>query len=142
LKKIWVLVMFVFVSGCATGYHSATHPILGISGGFIDNEGPGDLIEVAFYGNGFTKNEQAGLFLMYRCAELVMERNKNHFVMYRSVTHAIADMPEPSGYLSSIAGQPVAKVYILVEETRSLNSFSASNIIEKYTNEVKGKKHD
>lgn len=137
-----MVLISLFLSGCATGYHSAANPILGITGGFVDNEGPGDLIEVGFYGNGYIKNGRVGLYLMYRCAELVKEKNKNYFVMYRSLAHAIADKTESKSYLSSIGGKPTGKVYILIEETARLNSFSASRIIEKYTKEVKGKDYE
>jgi hypothetical protein len=140
LSKITAILLgALLMQGCATGYHSATNPILGFTGGFMHQEGPGELIEVAFYGNGFTKGEKTGLYLMYRCAELVQERGGDHFVMYRGIPYAIADRPEANAYISSLTGKPTAKVFILLEDSAREHSFSANKIIELHTAEVKGK---
>lgn len=138
MRKILLLLGMVLLGGCATGYHSAANPILGFAGGYHEQDGPGELIEVSFFGNGFIDREKTGIYLMYRSAEVVKQRGGNHFMMYRSIFHAIADHPEGSSYISSIGGKPTAKVFVLLEDSARENSFSANDIIAQYTDEVKG----
>lgn len=54
----------VALSGCAPGYHSATNPILGYTGGYWDARGPGSTIKVGFEGNGFIKPEKVSTYLL------------------------------------------------------------------------------
>ncbi|MGY3572720.1 CC0125/CC1285 family lipoprotein [Vibrio paucivorans] len=137
MKKLLLLCALI-LSGCATGYQSAEHPIFGMTGGFVEQEGPGELIEVVFGGNGFIEPEKVNLYLKYRCAELVKERGGNYFVAYRSIAHAIADQPIVAIRTTQVADKPLSKVYILMEEEKRPRSFSAQEIIEKHTDEVKG----
>lgn len=136
LKKI-IFLLFL-LSGCSTGYHSSNDILRGFTGGFDEEEGPGDLIKVGFFGNGYTDKEKVGLYLLFRSAELVKAKGKNHFVMYKSIAHAIANQPEDRSYVSTIGFKPAAVMYILTEDIPNANTFSADEIIKKHAKEVKG----
>src|SRR5689334_13686213 len=113
MKRLTLAPIFICVllCGCATGYHSSSNLILGMTGGYTDTQGPGELVQVNFDGNGFIDKSKVGIYLLYRCAELAKEHNQPYFTVYPTVAHAIADKPVNESVVFTIGGKPSGEVY-------------------------------
>lgn len=125
------------LSGCATGYHSATNPILGFTGGYWDVRGPGSTIKVGFEGNGFISPEKVGTYLLYRCAEVTKREGGSHFVFYRTLPEAVADERSSERQVRTIGGKPSAHAYIWVVPASEREALSADELIARLGPEVK-----
>jgi|WetSurMetagenome_2_1015567.scaffolds.fasta_scaffold441285_1 hypothetical protein len=65
------------LAGCATGYEKqGSFPL---SGGFKDEEVAPDVYRIKFQGNGYTSIDRARLCVMYRCAELTLEKGCHYY---------------------------------------------------------------
>ena len=73
-----VLLLFsVLLAGCATQYGSR-----GVLGdGYSEEDLGGDRWRVTFAANAFTPPEQIDTFLLFRCAELTVEKNSGYFLV-------------------------------------------------------------
>lgn len=125
------LIAATMLSACATGYHDASNPILGYTGGYWDAPGPGQLLKVGFSGNGFSKKEQVGTYLLYRCAEVAADHGKDYFVMYENLPAAIRDRRSTERVVGTLGGKPNAYVYILLRDEDGVNVMSAKAILDK-----------
>src|SRR5690348_18496880 len=88
-RRMWAMVAALLLGGCATGYHSDKGVIRGYTGGYWEQPGPGELLKVGFSGNGYIDRDTTHAHLMYRCAELALQRHKRYFRLYESLTDAI-----------------------------------------------------
>lgn len=77
-----VSLLFLFAA-CATPYQPS-----GLAGGFTDSQLDANTFRVGFRGNGYTPRETVEDYLLYRCAELTVERGFDHFVILGSDTEA------------------------------------------------------
>lgn len=125
------------LTGCATGYHSANNPILGWTGGYWDQKGPGSTIKVGFSGNGFIKPDKVGIYLLYRSAEVTQREGGTHFVLYQSLNDAVADVRSSERKVNSTWGKPNTYAYIWIVPAEEREALSAAEIIERYGPEVK-----
>ena len=126
------------LAGCATGYHSASSPLLGWTGGFWDSKGPGELTIVGFGGNGYIKQDKVAVYLLYRCAELTQQQGKTHFRIFDSLITAVLDRPLDRAFVSPVTGKPLGQVYMLLEGSAVPGAFSAADVLAQYQAEVKG----
>ena len=83
--------LLLTLTACATGYHSASNPILGFTGGYWDEPGPGRTWRVGVTGDAYLSPERAGAYLLYRCAEVSLREGGTHFVVYPSLAAAVSD---------------------------------------------------
>lgn len=120
------------LTGCATGYGKN-----GIFGGYWDEEGPGELIEVGFNGNGYTEAGKVEVFLLYRSAEVARERGKPYFSAYQTIGAAIVDLPLSEATAHSLGGKPFGKVYVLLHEDAVPGAMNADEVLAKYADAVK-----
>jgi hypothetical protein len=130
--KPWVAIgVMAALTGCATGYHSATNPILGMTGGYWDAKGPGRLIKVGFSGNGFIKEAQVETYLLYRCAEVTRREGGTHFVLYSSLPNAIRDVRSAEREARSLGGKPYTWAYIDIVAAGTIDAHSADEVITR-----------
>ena len=125
------------LTGCATGYHSASNPILGWTGGYWDQKGPGSTIKVGFSGNAYIKPEKVGIYLLYRGAEVTQREGGTHFVLYQSLNDAVADVRSSERKVNSVWGKPTTHAYIWIVPAGERDALSAAEILERYAAEVK-----
>ena len=73
----YVVLGVLILSGCVSPYKR----LAGISlfGGFKDEELSSGIYRVSFYGNGYTSLDRARLCVMYRCAELTLEKGCDYY---------------------------------------------------------------
>lgn len=120
------------LTGCATGYHSASNPLLGWTGGYWDRPGPGELIKVGFAGNGFSKEAKVEDYLMLRCAEVAHARNKPYFVMYASIAEAIVERRITEDMVTPLTNGTSGEAYILLEDQSKPNAYATADVLAKY----------
>jgi len=125
------------VSGCATGYQSASNPLVGWMGGYWETRGPGDLIKVSFAGNGFIERDKVSAYLLYRCAEIAQRESKQFFVLYENLPAAIADRRSSEKSVGTIAGKPTGYAYMLLLEQPNGYVLSAEEVIARLKSQVK-----
>ena len=125
------------LAGCATGYHSATNPILGFTGGYWDTPGPGSTIKVGFSGNGFIQPGKVGTYLLYRCAEVTKREGGSHFVMYQSLPDAVEDRRSSERTVTRIGGKPTTHAYIWIVPAGERDALSADDVLARLGPEVK-----
>ena len=70
-----ILCLFI-VSGCSTPYQSE-----GARGGYSDLLLDNDTFRVSFTGNGYTSSDKVEIYLLYRCAELAVQRGFDYFII-------------------------------------------------------------
>jgi hypothetical protein len=86
--------------GCATPYQPS-----GLGGGFTDSQLDANTFRVGFRGNGYTPRETVENYLLYRCAELAVERGFDHFVILGSDTETkTGSFTTPGTYRSTTTG--------------------------------------
>jgi len=126
-------------TGCATSYQDSGNPVLAVTGGYWNEPGPGPLETVGFFGNGALSREQAGVYLIYRCAETAWYRKKRYFSAYASLSDAIDDKPVTDPYVvETLGGRPDGKVYVLFRDRPAPGALSTVEIIRKYQGRVRG----
>src|SRR5438270_4343037 len=73
-------VAFVFaiavLAGCETPYQ-----VIGYRGGYTDIPLDANTFRVSFEGNGLTSSQTVEIYLLYRCAELTVQRDHDYFVI-------------------------------------------------------------
>lgn len=121
----------VALCGCATGYHDARNPILGIAGGYWDEPGPGRLLKVGFSANSFSRNEMVENFLLYRCAEVAKREGASHFVLYATLPDAVADKRSSGRTVKSTFGKPATFAYILPVPAGEPSALSSAELIAR-----------
>jgi len=135
--RVFVLIaLSLLSSGCATSYHSTDDMLFGWMGGYWDRKGPGELTQVGFSANAASDKDIVRKYLMYRCAELTVAENKNYFVMYKTIAHAIRNKPLVKIPFLANARKPGAHVYILMEDTQLNKSYSARQVLKAYSGVV------
>lgn len=97
------------LTACATSYQS-----MGMTGGHLEQKGPGALEMVAFSANGYTKPELAQKYALYRCAELAQLKHKPFFMMYSSLLAAARNDAAETPRVGSVQGKPTATAFILM----------------------------
>jgi hypothetical protein len=125
------------LSGCATGYHSATNPILGFTGGYWDVRGPGATIKVGFEGNGFISPDKVSTYLLYRCAEVAKREGGSHFVFYATLPEAVADKRSSERQVLTIGGKPSAHAYIWIVPATERDALDADALLARLGPDVK-----
>jgi hypothetical protein len=126
------------LAGCATGYHDASNPLLGFTGGYWEQKGPGELVKVGFGGNALISREKVGTYLLYRCAEIAKREGKAYFAFYTSLPAAVADRRSVEKTVTTITGKPATFAYILFFDTPGENLLSTSELLVRLGPEVKG----
>ncbi len=137
LRAMAGVLLALSLGGCATGYHSATNPILGFTGGYWDTPGPGSTIKVGFSGNGFITPDKVGVYLLYRCAEVTQREGGTHFVLYRTLPEAIADKRSLERNVLTLGGKPASYAYIWIVPEGERDALSAADVIARLGPEVK-----
>ena len=116
--------------GCATGYHDAGG-LLGVSGGYYDQKGPGELFKVGFSGNGYIKADMVRDYLTYRCAEVARREGHAWFAMYQNLPDAIRDRRIDSKNVGKLNNKPWGEVYILFFEQSEYGLLNADEVITR-----------
>src|SRR5215831_412698 len=73
--RSFFLCLFI-VCGCATPYQHE-----GFKGGYSDLLLDSDTFQVSFKGNGYTSSDKVETYLLYRCAELTVQKGFNNFLI-------------------------------------------------------------
>lgn len=133
--RVALLLCCALLAGCATGYGKSN-----IFGGYWSKNGPGELIEVGFNGNGYTKIDNVKVYLLYRSAEIALQRGKPCMSVYDSIFDAILDRPSDEASASALGGKPFGKVYMLTQDSCVPGALSADTVLAKYAAQVKGQK--
>lgn len=128
-----IFALTLMLAGCATRYGKS-----GIFGGYWDHQGPGELIEVGFGGNGYTDNERVEIYLLYRSAEIAKKRGKNHFTIYQTLNDAILELPLTETKATLLGGKPNGKVFMLLHDSAVPGALTADDVIARYAAQVKG----
>jgi hypothetical protein len=132
MGKTALLSAALLLSGCATGYGK-----MGFTGGYSEVDGPGKLIEVNFYGNGFIRADRVEIYLLYRAAEVTKLRGKRYMSVYQTIETAIADRPITGPSAESVGGKPFGKVYLLLRDEMTDGALDADEVIARYDAIVK-----
>lgn len=130
---VWVCCALL-LGGCATGYGKSS-----IFGGYWNKEGPGELVEIGFNGNGYTREDRVELYLLFRSAEIARERGKAWFSIYETIGDAIVDQPLGEANASSLGGKPFGKVYTLLHDAQVPGALNTDEVLAKYGPEVRGR---
>lgn len=120
------------LSGCATTYHSARNPILGITGGYWDEPGPGQLEKVGFSGNGYSGRDTVVPYIMYHCAELAEQRHKPYFRIYHTLVDAIRDKPIEEAAVDRVGSDLGGWVFVLFDDAQEPGDISTRSALSKY----------
>ena len=75
-KIIYLFVMLILISGCATGYHK-----IGYTGGFSETKIQDGIYKVRFSGNSKCEMGRAEDFVLLRSAEVTLENSYKYFVI-------------------------------------------------------------
>ncbi len=76
MKKIGILVLTIYLTGCATAYQPDS-----FSGGYSSTQLDTNVFQVTFKGNGLTSRERANDFALLRAAELTLTHGYNYFII-------------------------------------------------------------
>lgn len=125
------------LSGCATGYRSINTPLLGFSGGYWEQRGPGQLIKVGFSGNGFIDAATVSDYLLYRCAEVAQREGSTHFVLYTNLPAAISDRRSSDRHVFTTFGKPDGHAYILLVPADAPSALSVQEVLDRLGPKVK-----
>jgi hypothetical protein len=137
LAHICAASLLAGLSACATGYHSASNPILGLTGGYWDEPGPGQTWRVGVTGNAMLSAERAEQYLLHRCAEVTQREGGTHFVVYASLFDAVSDRRLPQ--LGVPAGaKPYATVYLWIAPANEDGAHSAAEVLARLGPSVRG----
>lgn len=139
ILRIFVMLATLAIYGCATGYHSADNLILGSSGGYWDKKGPGRLIKVGFEGNGLVSKEKAGIYLLYRCAEVAKREGSQYFIFYQNLPFAISDQRSTEQVVAKTGGRVTSYAYILLTNEPGPSVLSSAEVIARLSPQVKSK---
>ena len=132
------LVLIFLLCGCATAYHSGKNPLLGVLGGaYWDARGPGELTEVAFFGNGGQDQSTVARFITYRCAQLASKRGTPYFRMYEDLDEAIADIPTLRPIVGASGNHYGDYVYMLPESRYRSGDISTKYALLHYSPNAK-----
>lgn len=79
---LWVSFVFAIavLAGCETPYQPLAFPI-GRHGGYTDIPLDANTVRVRFAGNPLTSSQTVEIYLLYRCAELTVQRGHDFFVV-------------------------------------------------------------
>lgn len=122
--------LLLTLTACATGYHSASNPILGFAGGYWDEPGPGRTWRVGVTGNAHLSPERAGAYLLYRCAEVSLREGGTHFVVYPSLSAAVSD-DRQAGLGVGTGAKPYATVYLWIAPADTEHAHSAEEVLAR-----------
>ena len=75
----WLCLSILLFAGCVTPYQP-----LGYTGGYSDLVLDDETFRVSFIGNGYTSSDIVETYLLYRCAELTVQRGFDYFVIMDS----------------------------------------------------------
>jgi hypothetical protein len=128
-----VLLFALLLGGCATGYGKSS-----IFGGYWSKDGPGELIEIGFNGNGYTEADKVQVYLLYRSAEFAWDRGKAYFEIYPSIFDAISGRPIAETTANVLGGKPFGKVYMLTNDAQVEGALKTDDILARYADAVKG----
>jgi len=127
----------LLLSGCATGYHSASNPLLGWTGGYWDQPGPGQTIKVGFAGNSIIEADKVSTYLMYRSAEVTQREGGTHFVLYRNLPDAVRDVRSTEKSTGTLGGKPTNYAYIWIVPATERDAIDAADILRRLGPEVR-----
>ena len=86
-----ILVAGLFLSSCAVKYGPLT-----ATGGYSESFVEHDVAEVSFEGNNSNSKEQINDYLLFRCAELTLEKGYSHFLILKDESQMHVDKNEYS----------------------------------------------
>ena len=128
LARTCAALLCLTLTACATGYHSASNPVLGFTGGYWDEPGPGRTWRVGVTGNAHLSPERAGAYLLYRCAEVSLREGGTHFVVYPSLSAAVSD-DRQAGLGVGTGAKPYATVYLWIAPADTEHAYSAEEVL-------------
>lgn len=131
MRRLSVLLAAALATGCATGYHSIGG-LSGWTGGYWEDEGPGELVKVNFAANGYSDTATVSDYLVYRCAEVARQRGKPHFTMYGSIAEAIAGIKLRDQMVSLVTNGPYGYAYVLFEDEAGKDTLATDTVLQDY----------
>ena len=134
-KRIFLAIFVIFISGCATTYHSKS-----FTGGFSETQLGENIFLVSFKGDGFTHKDSTIDFTLLRSAEITMENGFKYFVIFESDdenTYSAQTYDEPIGLRLISKPSATNKILCFKEkpETKDIvyeAKFVAKSIRNKY----------
>lgn len=132
-KLCLLLASSVLLSACATSYQSD-----GITGGYYEIPGPGQLDKVAFSGNGLIKPSSVQNYALYRAAELAKSKNKPYFIIYRTLVDAARNNPGNLPLVGWMQGKPVAYSFVLYLDESRPGAFTTATVLADMAKVVGG----
>ncbi len=114
----------LLLSACATSYQS-----MGLTGGHMEQKGPGKLEAVTFAANGYTRAELAQKYALYRCAELANAKRKPFFLMYNSLIAAARNDPSGVPRVGQVQGKPIATAFVLMLDTPEPGAHNTEDVL-------------
>ena len=130
--------MTMLLAACATGFHNANNPILGMTGGYWSQKGPGQLVKVGFIGNTNTDYGTVSDYILFRCAQLAKAQSMQYFLMYESLPDAVAGKTVARPAVGSIANSNADYVYMLAIDKMEPGAQSTEAVLKKYAQIVNG----
>ena len=125
------------LASCATSYQDSGTPLLGLTGGYWEQKGPGELIKVGFLGNSNITREKVGTYLLFRCAEIAKREGKPFFALYQNLPAAVSDYRSAEKTIATITGKPADYAYILLFDAAAPGLLSTSDLLTRLGPEVK-----
>lgn len=132
LRIVAVPVMTMLLAACATGFHNADNPILGLWGGYWSQKGPGQLVKVGFIGNVNTDYGTVSDYILFRCAQLAKARSMPYFLIYESLPDAVMGKAVAIPTVGSIANSNADYVYMLTTDKMEPAAQSTESVLKKY----------
>ncbi len=83
--------LLICISGCGSTYGPR-----GVLGGYEEKEIGKDMIEVRYYGNQHVSVQKTMDRLLYRCAEVTLERGFDSFVLMEDKSHQKESVQDPT----------------------------------------------
>lgn len=123
---IAIIAMGCALTGCATRYGG-----VGLTGGHVDQAGPGKLQKVDFHGNGFIASETVQKYALYRCAELAKQNGKPHFMIFESLHAAATDRPAQLPRVGALGNKPSASAFMLTLDQPRNGSLQTQAVLDE-----------
>jgi hypothetical protein len=140
MKRATLLLMLA-VCGCATSYQP-----MGGTGGYREAKLTDDTYLVTFLANAYTAPDKASIYLIYRCAELTVEKGFDYFVPLAAVnqTQSGADPVGAAlfGNAASISKpghSTTIKMYRGPKPADNPNAFDARELMKNLAPQVRGR---
>jgi hypothetical protein len=132
LAAFGLAVTLVVGSACATSYQK-----MGMTGGFEEQKVTEDTYLVHFMANAYTRPDRVSVYILYRCAELTVEKGFDYFVRLNETNQA---GEESAGFIGTVHKPGLTEMIRMGKGPRPVdnpNAFDAREVMKNLGPAVK-----